>query len=427
MILVVIGSSHLRTEAIGAEAVPIASDLQRLKNWPGVLGHLSGVSSAKGLPTDWNGETDDSIIWKTAIPLPGFSSPIIWEGKIFLSGADESTREVYCIDTKTGKFLWKKNVDDVPGSPSEDDSPEVSEDTGYAAATMATDGVRVFAIFSNGDLIAFNFEGKQIWAKNIGVPENPYGYSSSLVIYKNLLIIQFDQEEHSFITGLDVATGQQRWKTTRDFGASWASPTLINAGERDEVVLVADPMVVSYDPNNGKELWRVECLEGGEIAPTPVYANGLLYVAADYVKLAAIDVKKHEIVWETQDYIPGISTPLVVGKYLIAGLGDGGMVCYNARTGEEIWMEDSDEGFYASPILVEGRVYMIDRTGMMFIFKPGPKYLAISTPILGESVISTPAAIGNGLYLCGIQHLYRIGPRSLLKNPETKNFKVNER
>ena len=409
MILMAIGSSHLCTESTSAEVVPIASNLKRLENWPGFLGPRSGVSSAKGLPTEWNGKTGANIVWKTKIPLSGFGSPIIWEGKIFLSGADETTREVYCIDAITGKFLWNKAVKNIPGSPSEEKSPEVSEDTGYAAATMTTDGNRVFAIYSNGDLIAFDFEGKQIWAKNIGVPENPYGYSSSLVIYKNLLLIQFDQEEDSFITGLDVSTGQERWKTKRGFGSSWASPTLINTGERDEVVLAADPMVVSYDPNNGKELWRVECLEGGEIAPSPVYSNGILYVAADYVKLAAIDVKKREIAWETQNAIPGVSTPLVVGEYLIAGLGEGGMVCYNARTGEEIWFEDSDEGFYASPILVEGKVYMIDRVGTMHIFNPGPEYKVTGMPILGESVISTPAAIGNGLYLRGMQHLYRIG------------------
>ena len=387
----------------------VASTKDRLKNWPGFLGPKSGHAEAKGLSIDWNGETGEGIKWKTKVPLPGFNSPIIWGDKIFLSGADENTREVYCFDTETGKILWKKAVANVPGSPSSEDSPEVSDDTGFAAATMATDGLRVFAIFSNGDLVAFDFEGNQVWAKNLGIPENPYGYSSSLVIYENSLLIQYDIDENSFFTGLDVATGKERWRTPRDFGPSWSSPIVIDTGKRDEVILAADPMVVSYNPKNGKELWRVECLEGGEIAPTPVYANGLIYVAADYVKVAAIDVIKHEVVWETQDMIPGIATPLVVGEYLIGGLSEGGMVCYNAKTGEEIWVEDSDEGFYASPILANGLVYIADRSGIMHIFRPDAEYKSISTPALGEEIVSTAAAMGDTLYIRGINNLYRIG------------------
>ncbi len=389
---------------------PVASAEQRLKNWPGFLGPRAGHADAKGLPTQWDGETGEGILWKTKIPLPGFNSPIVWEGKIFLSGADETKREVYCVDADSGKIIWQKAVVDIPGSPSEEEAPEVSGDTGYAAATMATDGQRVFAIFSNGDLAAFDFEGKQVWAKNMGIPENPYGYSSSLVVYDDLLLVQYDREEDSFVTGLDVASGKPRWKTARDFGPSWSSPALIETKEGTQLVLAADPMVVSYDPKNGEELWRVECLEGGEVAPTPVYADGRLYVAADYVKVAAIDTNKHEVVWEATDMIPGIATPLVVGDYLIGGLGDGGMVCYDVKTGEELWLEDSDEGFYASPIFAEGRVYLADRAGTMHIFTPGAEYKAIATPSLGEVIVSTAVAMGDTLYVRGLNNLYRIGP-----------------
>ncbi len=401
----------------GTDSEFVATAEERRKNWPGFLGSQSGLAKAKGLLTDWDGVKGEGIRWKTEIPLPGFNSPIVWANKIFLSGADEKTREVYCVDTESGKILWTKKVEKIPSSPSLEDSPEVNDDTGYAASTMATDGVRVFAIFSNGDLVAFDFDGNQVWGKNLGIPENSYGYSSSLVVYEDLLLVQYDRDEDSFFTGLDVATGQQRWRTARDFGASWSSPAVYNTGERDEVVLVADPMVVSYDPKNGKELWRVECLEGGEVAPMPVYANGLLYVAADYVKVAAIDVKKHEVVWEASDMIPGISTPLVTGGYYIGGLGDGGMVCYDAKTGEELWMEDTDDGFYASPILADGKVYMADRLGVMHIFELGAEYQPIAKPELGEVIVSTAAVVRNALYIRGMTCLYRIGPRAKKHSP----------
>ena len=407
-------SSSGRTTAAPAAAPsispakPIASAEERLANWPGFLGPESGVSLATGLPTEWNGETGEGIRWKVPTPLPGFNSPIIWDGKIYISGADETAREVYCLDAENGEILWRKAVENIPGSPTE--PPKVTDDTGYAAATMATDGVRVFAIFSTGDLIAFDLDGNQAWAKNLGVPDKPYGHSSSLVVYENLLLVQFDQRENSFLSGLDVVSGQVRWRTPREFGPSWSSPALIDTGERVEVVLAADPSVVSYDPENGKELWRCECLKRAEVAATPAYANGLIYVSADHSKLSAIDVKTHEVVWENEDLTPGVSTPLVVGDYLIGGLAEGGIVCFNAKSGEELWYEDTDDGFYASPVLAEGRVYLMSRSGIMHIFKPGPDYESVSTPDLGEECTSTAAVLGDSLYLRGMEHLYRIGP-----------------
>ena len=390
-----------------SDAGPVASDAERLENWPGFLGPRFGLSKAAGLPVKWDGKSGEGILWKTPIPLAGFSSPIIWKGKIYLSGADEKTREVYAIDAESGKILWRKPVGDLPGSPSK--PPEVTDDTGYAAATMATDGVRVFAIFANGDLAAFDLDGNRVWGKNLGVPENHYGYSSSLVVYHNLLLVQFDQEENGFVAGFDGATGEETWKTPRKFGTSWSSPALIHLADHEEVVLAADPAVVSYDPDNGKELWRVDCLERAEVAPTPTFANGILYVSADYAKMSAIDMKTHEIIWENEELMPGVSTPIVVGEYLISGLTDGGIACHNAKTGEELWLEETDYGFYASPIASEGVVYLMDMGGNMHIFKPGPEFKAIATPTLGEDATATAAALGGSLYLRGKQNLYRIG------------------
>ncbi len=387
---------------------PVATREERLENWAGFLGPESGVARTSGLPTKWDGESGEGIRWKTAAPLPGFNSPILWKGRMYFSGADKTTQEVYCLDLENGEMLWNKPVKDVPGSSPE--PPKVTRDTGYAAATMATDGVRVFAIFATGDLVAFDLDGKQAWAQNLGVPDISYGYSSSLVVHENLLLVQFDHREDSFLIGLDSATGQKRWRTPRKLGPSWSSPALINTGERVEVILSAGGAVVSYDPKNGKELWRCECLERAEVAPTPTFANGLLYVSGDRAKLYAIDVKTHQIVWENEDLMPDVSTPMAAGDYLIAGLGGGGIVCYNAKSGEELWFEDTDDGFYASPILAEGRVYLLDRSGIMHIITPGSKLELIGTPSLGEEGNCTGAFLGDRLYLRGADNIYCIGP-----------------
>jgi len=389
-------------------ARPVASREERLSYWPSFRGPASGHAHSTNLPTQWDGRTGQGILWKTAIPLPGFGSPIVWGDRVFISGGNEKTRAVYAVDARNGKQLWEQTVATRIAAP--DEVPKVTADTGYAAPTMATDGTRVFAIFATGDLVAFDFDGNQVWAQHLGVPENPYGHSSSLEIFEDTLIVQFDHEKDGFVTALDVRTGATRWKTGRKFGPSWASPTLIETDGHTELILVAKAFVTSYDPRTGQELWRLKCLADADVAPTPVFANGLLYVAADHVKFAAIDVKMRRVVWENKDDIPGIGTPVVSGDFLFAGLGDWGIACWDARTGRRVWLQETDDGFYASPILAGNGVFLVDRTGTMCIFEAsGARYKAIARPVLGEDAVTTPAIYGESLIYRGAKHLFRIG------------------
>ena len=385
----------------------VASEADRLKNWPNLLGPAANVSPATGLLMNWNGETGEGIKWKTRIPLPGYSSPIYWDGKLYLTGADASTRVVYCIDSESGEILWERQVKNIPGSPG---GVHVSKDTGYAASTMATDGVRIFASFANGDLAAFDLEGSPVWSKNLGKPENPYGHASSLVTHGDNLLIQYDQENLGYVAAVDVATGDERWKTKRDFGVSWSMPMVATIGDREEVILAAEPTVVSYDLKSGKELWRLDCLKYGEVTSVPVYADGLVYVSADSANLSAIDVKTRKIVWESDFNKPGVSTPLLHEGLLYCGADDGAFACYDAKTGEELWAEFADDGFYASPILADGRVHLLDRGGTMHILKPGRELEILGQSVLGEEASCTPAVVGDSFYIRGLKHLFRIGP-----------------
>ena len=392
-----------------APAVPVvvASRAEMLQNWPGLRGAAAGIVNEGDMPTEWDGEKGTGIIWKKEIPLPGFNSPIVWNDRIFLSGGDQSKRQVYCYSVDKGDLLWTYDVTGIEGSP--DKAPKVSADTGYAAATMTTDGTRVFAIFSTGDLVALDFEGKKVWARNVGVPENPYGHGSSLELHKDILLVQYDQEEHSFFAGLNVGTGKDRWRVDRDFGPSWASPTVVRSGDKTEVILSAEPDVVSYDPETGKQLWHVECLEGGEVAPSPVFAEGKIFAACDYVAVVAIDAETHKQLWRNEDLIPGVSTPIVTKGMMFGGMNDGGMFCMDVTTGEEVWYEDTDDGFYASPLLVGDRVYLMDREGMMHIFETTKEFKSVAKNPLGEASVCTPAVLGGNIYCRGVKHLFRIG------------------
>ncbi len=399
------GSAAESTET--REGLRVASEADRLKNWPHLLGPAANVSPATGLLKSWNGETGEGIKWKSRIPLPGYSSPIYWDGKLYLTGANASTRVVYCIDSQSGEIIWERQVKKIPGSAG---GGQVSEDTGYAASTMATDGVRIFASFPNGDLAAFDLEGDPVWSKNLGKPENLYGHASSLVTHHDILLIQYDQENLGYVAALDVATGEERWKTRRDFGSSWSMPLVATIDAREEVILAAEPTVVSYDLKSGKELWRTDCLKYGEVTSVPVYADGLVYVSADSANLFAIDVKTAEIAWESEFLRPGVSTPLLHKGLLYFGTDDGSFACFDAKTGEELWFEEADDGFYASPILADGRVHLLDRSGTMHILKPGRELEILGQSVLGEEASCTPAVVGDSFYIRGVKHLFRIAP-----------------
>lgn len=393
--------------ATAVPGLPVPPREEMLKNWPAFRGASSGQTLSTHLPVVWNGEEGQGIAWKVELPKPGFNSPIIWNDKIFLSGADEQGREVFCYNEADGQLLWRYDVKDVPNSPAE--LPKVTSDTGLAASSMATDGTRVFALFANGDLVALDFEGKRIWNRNLGMPDNPYGHGSSLVVFEQTLLVQYDHQKAGALVGIDVHNGQTRWETARKFGPSWSTPLVVEEGGKAQVILAAEPTVVAYDPRSGQELWRLDCLKGGEVAPTPVYADGMLYVAADHVAISGVDVAKKAVAWSEKDLTPGVCSPLVVGELLFFGMSDGGIVCLNAKTGEEIWQEETDNGFYASPIRSGERIYLMDRAGVMHIFPAEKEFKSLGKPVLGEEAVASPAVLGNSIIYRGTKHLFRIG------------------
>jgi outer membrane protein assembly factor BamB len=360
-----------------------------------------------GFPMSWDGRNGKNVKWKTSIPLPGFNSPVVWNDKVFLSGASASKREIYCMDLNSGKLLWQTVVDNIQGSTVT--APKVNHETGFAAPTITTDGRRVYAIFANGDLIALDFSGKKIWAKNLGLPKNHYGHSSSLVMYHNILIVQYDQTGNTAVLAFDGKTGNQLWNTKRDVKVSWASPIVVHTGNQTELMLVAEPFVVSYNPASGKELWRFNCISG-EVGPSLAYADGVVYSVNDYSKLAAVKIgQSPELLWESDEYLSDIPSPVANSKYLFLPTSYGLMVCYDAKTGEKYWEKDFGTPTYASPVIAGGSVFQLDKKGIMHIFKADKTYSSVSESALGEGSVCTPAFAGGKILIRGDKHLYCIG------------------
>ncbi|MBN2412126.1 PQQ-binding-like beta-propeller repeat protein [candidate division KSB1 bacterium] len=388
--------------------VPDEKDI--LKNWPYFRGpYTIGYAAYSNVPQTWDGESGVNILWKTPVPKPGFNSPVFWDNKIFLSGADENTEEVYCFDDNSGQIIWQRQVTGIPGSPSE--RPDVTEDTGYAAPTMAVDGSYVYAVFATGNLVCFDVGGNKIWGKNLGVPDNHYGHSSSLIVDRGLLLIQYDHGNGASVMGLDAATGKTVWQVQRDMGITWSSPILVNTGKRMELILSANPFVVSYDPKTGNELWRVDCM-GGEVASSPAYADGIVYAANENAILAAIQLgDTPEIIWEHEDDLPDASSPVATKEYLILSSGYGAVTCLDAKTGSVYWLHDFDNGFYSSPILVGENVYLMDLYGNMQIFKADKTFSLVNTAQLGEDVSTIPVFADKKIFIRGSDNLYCIGEK----------------
>ncbi|MHC4713179.1 MAG: PQQ-like beta-propeller repeat protein [Planctomycetota bacterium] len=376
-------------------------------NWPSFRGPFGrGSAAVDTAPTDWDGPTGRNVLWKTPVPKPGFNSPVVWGNRVFLTGADADAREVYCFDADTGALLWTHKVTGIPGSPPE--APEVTEETGYAAPTAATDGRRVFAMFANGDLVAVDFDGARRLAVNLGIPGNPYGHASSLITADGMLFVQFDHDAGGYLHIFDCETGLPVRTITRNVETSWASPVLAPIAGKDCILLSASPFVEAYETATGRLSLRVDCLSG-EIGSSPAFGDGLVFAGNQFAILSGIDPVSEEILWQTYEDLPDASSPLAKDGLLYVATSEGVITCYEAATGEVRWKEEFDEGFYSSPVHAAGNVYVIDMAGVARIFKAAGEYQPVGSPALGEESASIPAFAEGRIYIRGFENLYCIG------------------
>lgn len=396
-------SQDTTTTAVVKNDYPSIASLKR--NHPGFRGPFGlGISYKKNIPIDWDGISGKNIIWKKPISLPGLNSPIIWGNYLFIAGANANSQKVYCYNRLTGALIWAKDVKDIPGHPSV--SPKVTNDTGHSASGLSTDGKRIYAIFSTGDVACFNFKGDMLWGKNIGVPDNHYGHSSSLISYKDKLIIQFDHNKAQRLIALSIYSGDEIWNIERDGRISWASPILVIKGNTAEVIVNNEPYVASYNIENGNEIWKTECLSG-EIGPSPAYENGMTFACNEYAKL--VGIRNSSIVWESYDFLPDASSPVAYNGLLFIATSYGDLVCLSQTDGSEKWVKEFENGFYGSPMIADGKLYVTDRSGITRIVEASAAYKLLGEPKLGEKSDCTPAFADGRIYIRGKKNLFCIG------------------
>ncbi|HLO59808.1 MAG TPA: PQQ-binding-like beta-propeller repeat protein [Bacteroidales bacterium] len=371
-------------------------------NFPNFRGN-AGVSTKKNIPVKWDGASGTNVLWKTAIPLAGNNSPIIWGDNIYVTGSSTEKQEIYAFNRNSGELLWSVRVGNGTKK------PKVNEETGYAAPTAVADANGVYAIFATGDIAGVSPDGKKMWERDLGLPENHYGHASSLAYANGNIIVQFDQRSSQKIMALSAENGATVWSTGRTVKTSWSSPIVAGTPGGNLVLTVAEPYMVAYNPANGKELWKIECISG-EVGPSPAYSNGIVFSVNDYSKVTAIKIgDQPSVLWETDEYLSDIPSPAANDKYLFLATSYGTMVCYDAVTGEKYWEKDFGKNIYASPMIVENRVYVSDISGVMHIFAADKEFKPIAESKLGEFIAATPAFTNGRIYLRGEATLYCIG------------------
>jgi outer membrane protein assembly factor BamB len=418
-------------------ALPVVDRAGFQDDWPRFRGPTGmGVVKEGDWPAEWDAASGKNLLWKTPVPARGKGSPVVWGNRIFLTGGSREKLVVMGFERKTGKLLWETPIESplLAKKPAGGEGGlKVPEDTGYAAATPATDGHRVYVVFATADMAALDFDGKLLWQRPLGKPDNMYGMATSLVVHKDTVILQHDQggdaeDKLSALLAFDGTTGKERWRTPRPVPNSWATPIIANTGSRAELLTSASPWLIGYDPDTGKELWRAEGVKG-DVAPSPVFAGGLIMATSQYSRLVAIraggsgDVTQTHTAWEAEEGLSDAPSPTSDGKLLLQVNSGGRVTCYDvAKTKPPaegakwpspalLWDQELDTEVWSSPSLVGKLVYLVDKKGKTFLFPLAEKYELKGTNALGEEVFASPAFGDGQIYHRTDKHLVCIGKK----------------
>jgi outer membrane protein assembly factor BamB len=249
-----------------------------------------------------------------------------------------------------------------------------------------------------------------LWAKNIGHPDNHYGHSSSLIIHKNIVVVQFDHNLKASVMAFNTRTGEMAWETIRT-GAkiSWASPVISTFNGKEQVILTSDPYVAGYDLTNGAELWRARGVSA-EIGPSVAVNSTTVFAGNEFAKLVAIKPGAGDTpLWQDNEFLPEVASPVATENHLFVATSFGAVACYDTKTGKVVWEHYFDYGFYASPIIADGNVYLMDVAGVMQVFRAGGTFELLASSPLGEKSVCTPAFAHGKIFMRGSQHIYCIG------------------
>jgi outer membrane protein assembly factor BamB len=422
-------------------------------DWPQFRGiGATGVSEGRPMPAVWNVAAGTNVLWKTAVPGLGLSSPVVWGDMLCVTSAisgkadaklrpglygdiesvpDDTSHEwhVYCLDKKTGKIAWQQTANTGV--------PKIKRHmkSTHANSTLATDGQHLVAFFGSEGLYAYDLKGKLLWKKDLGVldagfymvPEAQWETGSSPVIHDGIVVVQADVQKGSFLAAFDVRDGKELWRSARSDVPTWGTPTIHQVNGQTQVIVNGMRHAGAYDLKTGKEVWKLT--GGGDIpVPTPVVSDGLVYLtnahgpmspvyairdtASGDVSLSSGASSNAGVAWSYPRDGGYMCTPLVYRGLVYIVKFNGVLNVYDAKTGEKKFQERFAGGtsaFTASPVASDGKVYFANEDGQVFVLKASPTYELLSTNDMGSSVLATPAISEGRLLFRTQKELISIG------------------
>jgi hypothetical protein len=387
------------------------------QNWPCWRGpNGDGTSTETNLPVEW--DSNNNVVWKSKVSGVGYSSPIIWEDKLFTLTALKETQEkvLLCYNAKTGELLWQKTVVKSPFEAKHNDNS-------FASGTPATDGKLVYVSLLDGEEVvvtAYNFSGEKIWEQRPGTFSSPHGYSCSPVLYDDKVYINGNSQGDSFVAAMSQKNGQVIWKIPHPNAAhSFSTPIFREMDGKKQMIFCGNKQILSYNPENGSGYWFING-PSEDFCSSPVYneKNDLLLISSAWPQrhLLAIkpdgqgDVTESKVVWQTTKGAYYVPSPVCTDDYLFSTMTNGQVHCIEIATGNTLWTENLGKQ-YSSPVLANGLVYMPNDEGVITVIKPGPKFEMVAQNSIGERMNASPAISNGKIYLRGEQHIYCIGSK----------------
>lgn len=396
----------------------ITSAAARADNWPAWRGpRLDGVPTEKGsFPLTWS--DTENVVWKSAIPGKGHSSPIIWGDRIFLTSCVESTgdRLLICVNRGDGSIVWQKTVFTGP-------LEQKHNLNSYASSTPVTDGKHVWVTFLEQPHIrvaCYDMTGERQWIVTPGKFNSKHGFCSSPILYDDLVIVNCDQDDQeAFLVGLEQATGKERWRADRpNRTRSYCVPILIDAAGKKQMVLSGSLCVASYDPATGKQNWIINGPTEQYVASL-VYDQDVLFLTAGFPEFHLMgikpdgrgDVTKSAVIWHETKGASYVPSP-VAQSGLFFVVSDGGLAsCFEPKTGKRHWMERLGKHHTASLVAANGYVYFPADDGTTFVVKASRQFEVVHKNALKEETYASPALSDGQIFIRGVNHLYCIGER----------------
>jgi outer membrane protein assembly factor BamB len=403
-------------------------------DWPQFRGPTAdGVTTDTNLPLTWSEK--ENLVWRTELPGPGSSSPIISGDKVFLTsysgyGIDVKEpgdmknlkRHALCLDKATGKILWNHEITtDLPNTPF---AGTYITTHGYASSSAVTDGKGVFFFMANAGVFAYTVDGKPVWNVSVGEKAHDWGVGSSPILYGELLIVNAALESNQLLA-LDRKTGKTVWSAT-GFPASWNTPTIVKMDGHDELVVNSSGKLRAFDPKNGKELWSCTSIKAAELCPSIVAHDGVIFVIghpggqSQAVKAGGKgDVSATHIVWQAQKG-SNVGSPVYKDGHLyFINDSRGVATCLDAKTGAVVYEQplasrQKRDRWYSTPLLAGDRLYCVGRQTGTYVLAAKPQFELLATNVISndDSIANASPAVSDGqIFLRSNKYAYCFGTK----------------